>query len=171
MFHLHEGIIRHSTPSRFDIGYKGEQIEKGEIGWKIISSNFVSSIIGRKSARDLFVLRTFAWKLPFIMEVGSKFLTGLARIISWLFIRNAVIVYGYGCFLSSSIERKCIFMSETFEHPALLRGSAQLFHDRTNFRLLVGRTFPIGYYAFLLRTCSGQTLSESIKWASCKKQT
>lgn len=60
MFHLHEGIIRHSTPSRFDIGYKGEQIEKGEIGWKIISSNFVSSIIGRKSARDLFVLRTFA---------------------------------------------------------------------------------------------------------------
>ena len=115
---------------------------------------------------ETFALKTFAWKLR-LWKFDQSFWP-VGQIISWLFIRNAVIVYGYGCFLSSSIERNAFLWAQVRTHRAFTRIRAII--SRLNELSTPHRENLCNEMLYISTHLFGINLSESIKCTSCKNK-
>lgn len=115
---------------------------------------------------ETFALKTFAWKLR-LWKFDQSFWP-VGQIISWLFIHNAVIVYGYGCFLSSSIERNAFLWAQVRTHRAFTRIRAII--SRLSELSTPHRENLFNEMLYISTHLFGINLSESIKCTSCKNK-
>lgn len=115
---------------------------------------------------ETFALKTFAWKLR-LWKFDQSFWP-VGQIISWLFIHNAVIVYGYGCFLSSSIERNAFLWAQVRTHRAFTRIRAII--SRLSELSTPHRENLSNEILYISTHLFGINLSESIKCTSCKNK-